>query len=158
MRENLELCLSDFIGYFHSHPQYFKILPTTELSQEDKESMEDEDFEIIVSIKDLKRYSPWVFKNKTMELSGCVGDYVLSISAYSRDNGEYSSHKIVCPFIDILNLFRKYYIKVNAWNSINKNTQRKLRRLISAYEVAKLKNNNGASFLQEISRSLTRFM
>jgi len=158
MRENLELCLSDFVGYFHSHPQYFQMQPTTELSQEDKESMEENDFEIIVSIKDLKRYSHWVFKKKTMELSGCVGNYVLNISAYSRDGDEFSSHKIVCPFTDILNMFKKHYIKVNAWNSINKNTQRKLRRLISAYEEAKLKNNNGASLLQEISKSLTRFM
>ena len=33
MRENLELCLSDFIGYFHSHPQYFNMKITSALSQ-----------------------------------------------------------------------------------------------------------------------------
>ncbi len=157
MRENLELCLSDFIGYFHSHPQYFNMEITSELSQADKESMEEGDFEIIVSIKDLKRYSPWIFKKKTMELSGCVGSYTLNISAYSRDSEEYSIHTIVCPFTDILNLFRKHNIKINTWNSINKNTQRKLRRLISAYDDAVIKNHNGKSILHEISKSLTRY-
>jgi hypothetical protein len=156
IRENLELCLSDFIGYFHSHPQYFNKEITSELSQADKESMEEGDFEIIVSIKDLKRYSPWVFKKKTMELSGCVGNYALNISAYSRDGDDFSRHKIVCPFTNILNLFRTHNIKINTWNSINKNTQRKLRRLISSYEEAVLKNHNGESILHEISTCLTR--
>ena len=156
MRENLELCLSDFIGYFHSHPQYFNKEITSELSQADKKSMEEGDFEIIVSIKDLKRYSPWVFKKKTMELSGCVGNYALNISAYSCDCDDFSSHKIVCPFTNILNLFRTHHIKINTWNSINKNTQRKIRRLISSYEEAVLKNHNGESILHEISKILTR--
>ncbi|MFX1519888.1 MAG: hypothetical protein ACFFCD_08200 [Promethearchaeota archaeon] len=158
MRENLELCLSDFVGYFHSHPQYFNMKITSELSQADKDSMEEGDFEIIVSIKDLKRYSLWVFKKKTMELSGCVGNYALSISAYSRDDDLFSSHKLICPFTDILSLFRQHNIKINSWNSINKNTQRKLRRLISSYEEAVLKNHNGESILHEISKILTRYM
>jgi len=91
-------------GYFHSHNQYGDTHSSTVPSDRDKESIEPGQFEIIVAVNECKRWQPWGWSEQKKILYGSLGDYLVHIAAYYKDESErISKCRIRCPYTVGLN-------------------------------------------------------
>jgi len=86
------------LGYFHSHPQYGRKKGVAELSEEDIESMNTRELELVVAINDSKRSSWWNESDKG--LKGTLGKYRIEIAGFYKrtSDEEVKSYRIVCPY------------------------------------------------------------
>jgi hypothetical protein len=87
----------DYLGDFHSHPQFGDSKGVAQLSDCDKESIEEKKIEIVVAINSSKRRLKWT--QSKGELFGSICDYNLRIAGfYKNKNGEIKQLDIVCPY------------------------------------------------------------
>lgn len=93
-----ELIQLEKLGYFHSHPVWGKNKGLAILSDEDKDSMEEGEMELIVAINDVKRRTTWSESRK--RLNGTLGKYRFTFAGYykrTRDS-RIRQYRIVCPY------------------------------------------------------------
>lgn len=87
------------LGYFHSHSQYGDEKSTARLSNEDRDSIEKGDVEIVVAINEAKRSVSW--DQSGQELSGTIGEYNIHIAGYykRKTDGKIKQYAILCPYV-----------------------------------------------------------
>jgi len=86
------------LGYFHSHPQWGKIRGKPQLSNQDKEYINEGDLEIVVAINDAERSVSW--RQSKNLLSGTIGKYHIAMAGYykrKRDN-RIMQYRLLCPY------------------------------------------------------------
>jgi proteasome lid subunit RPN8/RPN11 len=86
------------LGYFHSHPQFGNKRGLPELSEPDKNYMQEGEIEIIVAINDARKTSPWTeSKNK---LSGTLGNYHIVIAGFykRKKDSKILQYRVLCPY------------------------------------------------------------
>lgn len=88
----------EYVGDFHSHPQFGDKKGFAELSEVDKESMEDTAIEIVAAINTSKHRTSWKITNG--ELAGCICDYNIRLAGFYKKNngGPIKQLDIVCPY------------------------------------------------------------
>ncbi|MDH5482994.1 MAG: Mov34/MPN/PAD-1 family protein [Candidatus Bathyarchaeota archaeon] len=86
------------LGYFHSHPQFGNKRGTTELSEFDKDFMQEGETEIVVAINDARKTLPWT-ESKT-GLSGTLGKYRITIAGFykRKKDGKIVRYRVLCPY------------------------------------------------------------
>jgi len=85
------------LGYFHSHPQFGNTRGNPELSDLDKDFMDEVETEIVVAINDAKKTLPW--KEVRNGLSGTIGKYHIKVAGfYKRKDGKIKQYRVVCPY------------------------------------------------------------
>lgn len=85
------------LGDFHSHPQFKDKKGVAELSEVDKQSIEETEIEIVVAINTSKRSLDW--KVSKGELSGSICDYNVRIAGfYKSKDGKIKKLDVVCPY------------------------------------------------------------
>ena len=143
-----------YLGSFHSHPEYggkkYPPIP----SDTDKDSMEEEELELIVSIWKSRRMDPLGYIKDDFRISGTVGDYHIQMSSwYKKRNGDVIERELWCPYLKVINEGYKKGI-VSRWGRlfesdtlVSETKLRTLRRRIRKYEskvIRNTKNYNSA--------------
>ncbi len=87
------------LGDFHSHPQFGDKKGVAELSDVDKESMEETAIEIVTAINNSKHRLGWKAANG--ELSGSLCNYNLRLAGFykKKNGGLIKQLDIVCPYV-----------------------------------------------------------
>jgi hypothetical protein len=87
----------DYLGDFHSHPQFGESKGVAELSETDKQSIEETKIELVTAINTSKHHQKWT-ANKGV-LSGSVCHFNIKIAGfYKSKNGEIKQLDVVCPY------------------------------------------------------------
>lgn len=88
----------EYLGDFHSHPQFGDKKGFAQLSETDKVSMEETNIEIVAAINTSKHRTGWRITNG--ELAGCVCDYNIRLAGFYKKNkgGLIKKLDIVCPY------------------------------------------------------------
>jgi len=86
------------LGYFHSHPQFGNNRGLPELSETDKNIMQEGEAEIVVGINNARRRKSWVETKKG--LSGTLGKYHIIIAGFykRKKDGVIRRYRILCPY------------------------------------------------------------
>ena len=94
-----ELVQLEKLGYFHSHPQWGKRKGRAELSEEDIDSMEEGDLELVISINDTNRRINWR-ESKEGRLYGTLGNYLINIAGFyiRKKDSEIMQYRVICPY------------------------------------------------------------
>ena len=93
------------LGYFHSHPNAEPVP-----SKSDEKSMEQNEIELIVTIRKKSRVTSWAYNDATKRLTGTLGDYRFEISAHQlvkRSTSNVEKLHILCPYA--LGVGSKYF-------------------------------------------------
>jgi hypothetical protein len=69
-----------------------------ELSEDDVESMEEGELELVVAINDVKKKMTWDESDNI--LNGTIGRYRIDIAGYyiRKSDGELMQYRILCPY------------------------------------------------------------
>ena len=138
-----------YLGSFHSHTEYGgrKYLPIP--SDTDKNSMDLDELEIIVSIWKSKRKEPLGYIKDDLRISGAVGDYYIQMSSWYRTAKEMITEmEMWCPYIEVINEGHTQGI-VSKWGRlferdtmVSETKLRTLRRRIRKYESQVIRNTD----------------
>ncbi|MCW3995257.1 MAG: Mov34/MPN/PAD-1 family protein [Candidatus Bathyarchaeota archaeon] len=98
LRETLpKLANLDYLGDFHSHPQFGNSKGTAQLSETDKQSIKETKIELVIAINTSKHRLKWSVSKG--ELFGSLCDYNIRIAGfYKSKNGEIKQLDIICPY------------------------------------------------------------
>ena len=93
-----DLVHMEFLGTYHSHPQFGKEKGEVRLSDCDKDSLNAGNIEIVVAINDKKVTCSWA--ETKYGLSGTIGDYHIAIAGFYKEtsNQKIMNYRIVCPY------------------------------------------------------------
>lgn len=86
------------LGDFHSHPQFGSKKGVAELSDIDKQSVEDTAIEIVAAINTSKHKTSWKATNG--EIAGSICNYNIRLAGYykRKKDGEVVQLDILCPY------------------------------------------------------------
>ncbi len=85
------------LGYFHSHPRFGDSRGAAELSEFDKDYMQETEIEVVVAINDSKKSAKW--KESRKGLVGTLGKYHIRVAGfYKKKGGEIRNYRIMCPY------------------------------------------------------------
>jgi proteasome lid subunit RPN8/RPN11 len=83
------------LGYFHSHTKWGRRRGRVELSQTDRDSIREDEVEVIVAINECKRSAK--LRQTRLGFSVTVGQYHISIAAFHRGE-KITQCKLLCPY------------------------------------------------------------
>jgi len=86
------------LGYYHSHPEDEEFLGIAKLSKDDKNSITEEEVELVVAINDAVRKSAW--RETTSGLSGTIGNYRFTIAGFYKRSSDHRirRYRVMCPY------------------------------------------------------------
>lgn len=99
------------LGFFHSHPEWGDIMGETKLSEDDINSLEVGEIEIVISINKTKRNYEWHY-NLDKTLSGTVDHYFFKMACYLKSLKKNSQIKMTPLKIKIKGLKKGIGIRV----------------------------------------------
>lgn len=152
------------VGYYHSHPEYGGTVYSVNPSDEDKNFIEDDEIELIVSIYEVKRRDKLGYIRERRRISGAVGNYFIEMAAwYKDDSGDICEAELWCPYIQVINLSHELGIvsrpgQLYESESVVPNRElRTLRKLIRKYERAVFRSLDETDpVLREIKKVLKK--
>lgn len=152
------------VGYFHSHPEYGGTIFQARPSEGDKETIADDEIELIVSIYEAIRSDKLGYIRELRRISGAVGNYYIEMAAwYKDDSGNIREADLWCPYINVINLSSQMHVvtrpgRLYESDSIVPNRElRTLRRLVRKYERAVFRSlNENVATLRDIKKVLKK--
>jgi len=131
------------LGDFHSHPEYGGTVFPVDPSEEDKDFLQDDEIQLIVSIYEAVRSNELGYIRERRRISGAVGNYSIEMAAWYKDgSGDIREAELWCPYIHVINLSHELGIVsrpgrlYNSDAMVSNRELRTLRRLVRKYERA----------------------